>query len=76
METPFSVADFDVGAGGATDFALGEDINSTQFIEVHVNGREQREGGSNDWTRDITNDKIIFNFTVPENAWVRIRVYG
>lgn len=71
----FNDDDYDVGVGGATDFVSTSDITLTNQIDVYINGRLQREGASNDYTRDETLDKIVFNFTVPENAWVRLRVY-
>jgi len=71
----FSEDDFDVGAGGQTDFTSSYDITSTNKVDVYLNGRLEREGASNDYTRDAALNKIIFNFTIPENAWVRVRVY-
>jgi len=72
----FNDDDYDVGVGGATDFVSSNDITLTNQLDVYINGRLQREGVSNDYTRDAALDKIVFNFTVPENAWVRLRVYS
>lgn len=73
---PFNDDDFDVSAGGQTEFTSTSDITTTNDVDVYVNGRLQREGVSNDYTRDAALDKITFNYTVPENAWVRLRVYS
>jgi len=71
----FTDEDFDVGGGGQTLFQLAADIDGSQTIDVFINGRLQREGGSFDYTRDATNDRINTTFTVPENAWVRVRIH-
>jgi hypothetical protein len=72
----YDTEDFVSGAGGQTDFTLSSiDLVTSSKVDVWVNGRITREGGSNDWTRVTSTDKIIFNYTVDEDAWVRVRVY-
>lgn len=65
--------DFDIGAGGVVEVTVSADLTVTTSIDVFINGKLTREGATKDWTRDIVNDKILFNYTVPENAWVRVR---
>lgn len=67
-------ADQDFVSTGQTDFVVGT-ITSTQKIDVYVNGRMMREGGSYDFLRNVGTSKIIFNYTVPADAWIRVRVY-
>jgi len=69
-----SKLDFDIGVGGVVELNAGIDLILGQDIEVLVNGREIREGGSEDFTVDYALNKILFNTTIPENAWVRIKV--
>lgn len=72
------VFDFDVeDAEGQTAFPVTEDLmTETSYIEVLVNGRgEMREGAAYDFTRDVGSSQIVFNFPVPFDAWVRIKIY-
>ena len=68
--------DFDVGVGGVSFVNLVADISPTSVIDVFINGVLKRECGSYDWTRDNALNKITFTFTVPEFAWIRVRVTG
>lgn len=68
--------DFDIGAGGVTQVVLSSAITSLQKIDVFVNGMMEREGATYDWQKDVANTKITFNYTVPQNAWVRVRRYS
>jgi len=51
-----------------TDFVDGT------YIEVLVNGIEVREGASYSWTRDSANNRITMQETLPNNAWVRVKL--
>ena len=64
-----------VGGGGQSIFAAGG-LTATQLVDVWINGRIMREGGSHDYIRDEANDEIEFNYTVPEYANVRIRLHN
>lgn len=66
--------DFDVGVGGVVEVTVGT-ITATQDIEVKFNGAEKREGEGHDFTRDTANGKILFNYNVPQNTWIRVRLY-
>ena len=68
------VTDFDVGAGGQSQFSIGS-ITSANYIEVLINGSETREGATKDYQRNTGASRIDFNYTVPQNAWVRIKVF-
>lgn len=68
--------DFDVGGGGVTEVTLANTITAPQKIDVLVNGQILREGASYDWQRDVILNKITFNYTVPQNAWIRVREYS
>lgn len=72
----FADQDFDVGVGGQTTFTATATITSTKQIDVWSNGVLMREGASNDYTRNTGTNQIVFNFTVPQNSWVRIRIYS
>ena len=69
-----TVSDFDVDVGGQSQFGIGS-ITSGTYIEVLINGAEKREGASHDYQRNTGASRIDFNFTVPQNAWVRIKVF-
>ena len=61
---------------GQTDFQLVANLGASQIIDVLLNGADQDEGGSSDFTRDDENDKIIFNSTIPKDAKVKVRLYS
>lgn len=68
--------DFDVGGGGQTEFTgLATLVASDQRVDVLVNGKELREGATFDFQRNVGATKIVFNYSIPQSAWVRIRVY-
>lgn len=72
---PPTLYDFDVGVGGQIQFTIGTVATST-YIEAQVNGAERREGALNDWVRvNGAPGRVDFNVSVPQNAWVRIKVY-
>ena len=66
--------DFDIIA--PTSFVpLNVDIEIGTKIDVFLNGILLREGSSNSWERNADDNEIVFNTTVPENAWVRVRIF-
>lgn len=68
---------FDVGAGGQTDFVVTSGlITSVNAIDVSWNGQGLREGAAQGFTRDVVNNKIVITQTLPQGAWVRVRVYS
>jgi len=68
-----SDSNYDVGVGGETEFSvIGLDDSKT--LDVWVNGRLKREGSEHDYLRDSANEKITFNYTVLQGAWVRVRL--
>lgn len=68
------VYDFDVAAP-QTEFVGLSALTALSQIEVLVNGRESREGGGFDFTRNVASTKIVFNNAIQIGAWVRVRVY-
>ena len=70
----YNVYDSEVGAGGQSVFTVAESLID-RTIDIFVNGILQREGASNDYTvTNASGGEITFTYTVPENAWVSIRV--
>lgn len=67
--------DFDIGAGGVTEVTVSDQLDKVERISVKINGTEYREGAGNDYTVDTGLDKILFTFTVPEDAFVRVTVF-
>lgn len=66
---------YDVGGGGQVNFTVSAVFDGTTKIDVWVNGVKNREGATNDFQRNTSLNRIEFNFTVPQNAWVLIRVF-
>lgn len=66
---------FDVGIGGQTIFNVTQTFTLGSVIDVWVNGVKYREGASYDWQRSVGPNTITFTFTVPQNAWVQVRVF-
>jgi len=71
----FTDEKFTVGAGGQSVFALAGVIDAETNIDVWVNGQKIFEGASSDWVRDIVNEEIEFNNTIPENSFVVVRIW-
>lgn len=67
--------EFDIGSEGITDLILSFDAGASDDIDVWVNGSLKRPGALNDYTVDDANDKVIFNYGLHENDWVRVRRY-
>jgi hypothetical protein len=74
-EKPQEAAFLVTASGGATEFILDGYVTLTSKAALAVlrNGQDLNEGPSNDFTRDIANNKIVFNYTVPRNSIVKIR---
>lgn len=72
----FVDVEFDVGVGGQTQFILGVTITATTKLDVLVNGVKRREGATNTWQRNITPARVDFNETIPQNAWVLVRIWS
>jgi hypothetical protein len=66
---------FDVGAGGQANFVVTRVFDANSTIDVSVNGKLLREGSSYDYVRNVGLNRIEATFTVPQNAWVKIRVW-
>lgn len=67
--------DFTVGVGGQTAF-VSSAFASGSKIDVYRNGALVREGSGNDWQRNAGTSTITFNYTVLQNAWVKVRVWN
>ena len=68
--------DYDVGGGGQANFTVTQTFSAPSLIDVSVNGIIQREGSSYDFQRNTSLNRLEFNYTIPQNAWVRIRVWA
>jgi hypothetical protein len=70
----FTDTDFTVGAGGQTVFTSSA-FTAGSKIDDYRHGALVREGAANDWQRSGTTT-ITFNYTVLQNAWVKVRVWN
>ncbi len=71
----FTDVEFD--STGQTQFTLtGQTITATTKIDVSVNGVQRREGATNTWARNLSPARIDFNETIPQNAWVLVRIWS
>lgn len=67
---------FTVGVGGQATFTgLVDLVAADQRLDVYVNGHMMKEGASDDYQRDFSLQRISFNYTVPQDAQVKIIVY-
>jgi len=73
---PVSLVDesFDTVASQSS-FSVVEDFSATQVLDVYVDGTLQREGASNDYTRDAVANTIGFATAVQSGSWVLVRVW-
>jgi hypothetical protein len=63
------------GDGTTTNFTLAETMTATRFVQVFVDGRVQREGGSYSWTRtNATPGHIVFNVAPDSGSWVDVTI--
>lgn len=67
---------FDVGVGGVTTVTLASTITAFTNIDVMVNGVRRREGAGNTWVRNITPARIDFAETIPQTAWILVRIWS
>ena len=74
-DTPYVDESFTATADQTT-FALATDINTSQNIDVWVNGMRMFEGAGDDWTRNAGTDEIIFNDGLPAGARVDVRIWN
>lgn len=72
----FTDNDFDVGGGGQTTFTIPGGLTVQTKVDVLRNGQLMREGASRDYQRNTGTGQIIFTYTVPQNSWIRVRVYA
>lgn len=69
-----SIVDKDFTATASqTEFVADIDLTVAHTIDVFVDGRKMREGASFDYTKDLTNDKIVFNTGLIAGQWVQLR---
>jgi hypothetical protein len=67
----FSSDETTVGVGGVTQFILtNSTLTALSVVEVMINGV-----GVNFYTIDVLNNKIVFNRNIPQNAWIKVKVY-
>jgi len=75
----FKDCDFTVGGGGQAVFNLtssGATLTSTSKVDAYINGSMTQPGSTLEYTLDTVGNNINFNETIPQNSWVRIRVYS
>lgn len=70
-----TVYDFDVASPQTEFTGIAALVAADQRVDVLVNGKELREGATHDFQRDVGATKIVFNYSIPQSAWVRVRVY-
>jgi len=70
-------SNFNVGVGGQANFTVssGTFAGGTR-IEVFQNGVKKREGSGQDYVRNVSLQRIEFTYTVPQNAWVLVRLHS
>jgi hypothetical protein len=61
-------------SAGQTTFQLVTHIGTNDNIKVWIDGRLQREGAGNAWTRNTTLYQIITTETVPAGKWVYVEI--
>lgn len=66
---------FDIGVGGVVELTSANAFTAQTKIDVFHNGQLIREGAPHSWTRDVATQKILFNYTIPQNAWVMFRLW-
>lgn len=63
------------GDGTTVTFTLAEKLTAARFVQVSVDGRLQREGGSYSWTRvNATPGQITFNVAPESGSWIDVTV--
>ena len=68
--------EFDVGVGGQSQFVLSNTFDAGTTIDVYIGLRgPHREGATDDFQRNVPSNRIDFNYTVPEGAYVMIRLW-
>lgn len=66
--------DFTVTTAQSQFTIVGATFDSGTKIKVYQNGQLKREGSTNDWQRDVGNNRINFNNSLT-NAWVHVEIY-
>lgn len=51
-------------------------LTASSAVVVTRNGQDLFEGGLRDFTQDVVNNKILFNYTVPYRSLIKVRVYS
>lgn len=74
-EKPDEAAFVVTADAGITELSLNGYMNLAQknSLEVLRNGQVLNEGGSNDYTRDTTNNKLLFNYVVAKKSIIKVR---
>jgi len=71
------VASYNYTSDGVTlTYALGQTLNSTQYIGVYVNGRLQEEGVGKSYTRDTGTGSIVFDTAPVSTSLITVVVYN
>lgn len=66
--------DFEVSSpSGQTDFVTSFDLTSDNKMDVFIDGILTRD--TLEYTRNDSLNTVSFTYAVPENSWVRIRIY-
>jgi len=56
-------------------FSVVENFTATQKIDVWVDGSLKREGATEDYQRNDSLNRIVFNSDRQIGSWVRVRVH-
>jgi len=74
--TLYTDEEFVAGVGGVTTVSLATTITATTKIDVCQNGVQRREGAGNTWVRNVSPARIDFAETIPELAWILVRIWS
>jgi len=74
----FIEAVYEVSGPSATEFPApsGATIEEGNLVEFARNGQDLFEGATNDFQRDVGNNKVITNYAIPQGSRVKLRVYA
>jgi hypothetical protein len=69
---------FEVVGGGVTEFVLTGYVllTANSKVDVFRNGQLLQVGADQDYTIGVGNNKIVFNYAVPIQSKIKVKVFG